>query len=104
MTSCFGTLRSEASTLVRLPPPMRGRGGETGQPRAPAEDIRRQCLNGMMGEDASVVLAMRQTIEQAAPLSLTLPRKGGGNPSACASLTYVDDVRRDARVESELLQ
>jgi very-short-patch-repair endonuclease len=34
-----------------------------------------------------VLLAIQQTAEQAAPLSLTLPRKGGGNPSAGASLT-----------------
>jgi very-short-patch-repair endonuclease len=34
-----------------------------------------------------VLLAIQQAAEQAAPLSLTLPRKGGGNPSAGASLT-----------------
>jgi very-short-patch-repair endonuclease len=34
-----------------------------------------------------VALAILQAAEQAAPLSLTLPRKGGGNPSADASLT-----------------
>jgi very-short-patch-repair endonuclease len=34
-----------------------------------------------------VALAILQAAEQAAPLSLTLPRKGGGNPSAAASLT-----------------
>jgi very-short-patch-repair endonuclease len=34
-----------------------------------------------------VALAIAEAAEQAAPLSLTLPRKGGGNPSAGASLT-----------------
>jgi len=34
-----------------------------------------------------VAVAILEAAEQAAPLSLTLPRKGGGNPSAGASLT-----------------
>jgi very-short-patch-repair endonuclease len=34
-----------------------------------------------------VVLSIVEAAEQAAPLSLTLPRKGGGNPSGDASLT-----------------
>ena len=34
-----------------------------------------------------VVLSIAEAAEQAAPLSLTLPRKGGGNPSVCDSLT-----------------
>ncbi|MDH2383364.1 endonuclease domain-containing protein [Bradyrhizobium sp. CER78] len=34
-----------------------------------------------------VVLSIAEAAEQAAPLSLTLPRKGGGNPSAGAFLT-----------------
>ena len=34
-----------------------------------------------------VALAILQAAEQAAPPSLTLPRKGGGNPTAGASLT-----------------
>ncbi|QPF84219.1 endonuclease domain-containing protein [Bradyrhizobium genosp. L] len=34
-----------------------------------------------------VALAILEAAEQAAPLSLALPRKGGGNPSADASLT-----------------
>jgi very-short-patch-repair endonuclease len=39
-----------------------------------------------------VVLSILEAAEQAAPLSLTLPRKGGGNPSADASLTGANDV------------
>jgi hypothetical protein len=39
-----------------------------------------------------VVLSILETAEQAVPLSLTLPRKGGGNPSADASLTRANDV------------
>ena len=35
------------------------------------------------------VLSIFEAAEQAAPLSLTLPRKGGGNPSVGASLTVV---------------
>ncbi|MGY4476024.1 endonuclease domain-containing protein [Bradyrhizobium sp. USDA 3364] len=38
-----------------------------------------------------VVLSIAEAAEQAAPLSLTLPRKGGGNPSAGASLTLDAD-------------
>ncbi|TWB94750.1 very-short-patch-repair endonuclease [Bradyrhizobium macuxiense] len=34
-----------------------------------------------------VVLSIAEAAEQAIPLSLTLPRKGGGNPSVGASLT-----------------
>ena len=33
--------QGEASTLVRLPPPLRGRVGERGKPRAPAENATR---------------------------------------------------------------
>jgi very-short-patch-repair endonuclease len=39
-----------------------------------------------------VVLSILEAAEQAAPLSLTLPRKGGGNPPADASLTNAHDV------------
>ena len=39
-----------------------------------------------------VVIAIGQAAEQAAPLSLTLPRKGGGNTSADASLSNAKDV------------
>jgi very-short-patch-repair endonuclease len=38
-----------------------------------------------------VTLVIAEAAEQAAPLSPTLPRKGGGSPSACASLTGEDD-------------
>jgi very-short-patch-repair endonuclease len=38
-----------------------------------------------------VVLSIQEAAEQAAPLSLTLPRKGGGNPAADASLTDPKD-------------
>jgi very-short-patch-repair endonuclease len=39
-----------------------------------------------------VVLSILEAAEQAAPLSLALPRKGGGNLSAGASLTNAKDV------------
>jgi very-short-patch-repair endonuclease len=39
-----------------------------------------------------VLLAICQAAEQAAPLSLTLSRKGRGNPSAGASLTDADQI------------
>ena len=80
----------EVSTLVRLPPPLRGRVGERGKPRAQSKKMRRPCINASgetIDADASAVFATRQAIVQAAPLSLALPRKGGGNPSASASLT-----------------
>jgi very-short-patch-repair endonuclease len=38
-----------------------------------------------------VVLTIAEAAEQAAPLSLTLPRKGGGNPPAGASFTEAND-------------
>ena len=37
-----------------------------------------------------VVLSILEAAEQAAPLSLTLPRKGGGNPAADPSLTCAE--------------
>ncbi|WP_249136363.1 endonuclease domain-containing protein [Bradyrhizobium canariense] len=39
-----------------------------------------------------VVLSILEAAEQAAPLSLPLPRKGGGNPAASASLTSDTDT------------
>ena len=48
--------------------------------------------NDVMKNLEGVVLSILEAAEQAAPLSLTLPRKGGGNPAACASLTNVEDV------------
>jgi len=38
-----------------------------------------------------VVLTIAEAAEQGSPLSLTLPRKGGGNPSADASLIDAKD-------------
>jgi hypothetical protein len=101
MIGGFDMMQGEVSRLVRLPPPLRGRAGERGKPRASAEDMRRQFFNepgNAINQEASVVLALRQATEQAAPLSLTSrasfarlgPRKGGGNPFAGASLTYID--------------
>ncbi|OCK62341.1 hypothetical protein LMTR3_04270 [Bradyrhizobium sp. LMTR 3] len=90
MIGNFEMMRCEVSTLIRLPPPLRGRVGERGKPRVLADDMRREYSNEpveVFGEE--VVLALRQPTEQAAPLSLTLPRKGGGNPSVGTSLTYV---------------
>jgi len=88
----MGMTPSEERTLVRLPPPLRGRVGERGKPRALSEDMRRQSIDELgetINEDADAVLATRQAIEQVAPLSLALPRKGGGNPFVGASLTVV---------------
>jgi very-short-patch-repair endonuclease len=48
--------------------------------------------NDVMKNLEGVVLSILEAAEQAAPLSLTLPRKGGGNPAACASLTNAEDV------------
>ena len=80
--------RCEVSTLLRLPPPLRGRVGERGKPRAPTREILRvRSIQLGNANNASAIPASRQSAEQAAPLSLTLPRKGGGNPFAGASLT-----------------
>ena len=40
-----------------------------------------------------VVLMIAEAAEQASPLSLTLPRKGGGNPSTDASLTDLNNLQ-----------
>ncbi|MGY3487280.1 hypothetical protein ACVW1C_005163 [Bradyrhizobium sp. USDA 4011] len=93
---------SEGSTLVRLPPPLRGRGGERGKPRVTAHEMPRRGITKAretIERGASVVRTMRLAIEQAAPLSLTLPRKGGGNPSADASLTEAKAIVRDTSTE-----
>ncbi|MCK1638694.1 endonuclease domain-containing protein [Bradyrhizobium sp. 157] len=49
-----------------------------------------------------VVLAIGLAAEQAAPLSLALPRKRGGNPSADASLTQADASPKHANDVREL--
>ena len=48
-----------------------------------------------------VALVIAEAAEQAAPLSLTLPRKGGGNPSTGASLTGRDESLPDSRQTQE---
>ncbi|WP_249128826.1 MULTISPECIES: endonuclease domain-containing protein [Bradyrhizobium] len=47
-----------------------------------------------------VVLSILEAAEPVAPLSLTLPRKGGGNPSTDASLTS-DDIYPSASPQTE---
>ncbi|QOZ23273.1 hypothetical protein XH93_06130 [Bradyrhizobium sp. CCBAU 51753] len=76
--------RCEVTTLVGLPPPLRGRVGERGKPRALTADLPRRI------NDDHAVRATRSATEQAAPLSLPLPRKGGGNPAAGALLTRAE--------------
>jgi hypothetical protein len=49
-----------------------------------------------------VVLSILEAAEQAAPLSLTLSRKGRGNPSAGASLTSDDDSLPDSQQIQEI--
>ncbi|QOZ38469.1 hypothetical protein XH92_40435 [Bradyrhizobium sp. CCBAU 53421] len=74
----------EVSTPVGLPPPLRGRVGERGKPQALTSKIERRHIN----EHCNAVtrrVAIRHTAEQAAPLSLPLPRKGGGNERAEAA-------------------
>ncbi|WP_407167236.1 endonuclease domain-containing protein [Bradyrhizobium sp. ORS 111] len=48
-----------------------------------------------------VALSIMEAAEQAAPLSLTLPRKGGGNPSAGDSLTSDGDPLARAGAEEQ---
>jgi very-short-patch-repair endonuclease len=43
-----------------------------------------------------VVIAIGLAAEQGAPLSLTLPRKGGGNPSTDASLTGANNLPEES--------
>jgi hypothetical protein len=74
---------SEVSTLVGLPPPLRGRVGERGKPRALTEEIQQ----ARAVDPVRIAVVLRPAAEQAAPLSLTLSRKGRGNPPAGASLT-----------------
>jgi hypothetical protein len=83
-------IAAATSTTVRLPPPLRGRVGEGGMPRAPAEEIRQPSASQTgeaINDVESAVLPARQAAEQAAPHSLTSrasfarlgPRKGGGS-------------------------
>jgi hypothetical protein len=68
----------EVSTLVKLPPPLWGRVGERGKPRALTSEMRRCPVTEpreTLGEE-SLVFASHRAAEQATPLSLTLPRKG----------------------------
>jgi len=112
--------RREEGTLVRLPPTRNrglrrvrivnlrksgrpdlrwGRVGERGKPRAKAHAMRRRRINEArttIDHDVSAVRALPRKAEQAAPLSLALPRKGGGNPSAGASLTDAEGLERGA--------
>jgi hypothetical protein len=62
-------------------------------PHTQAEETRPSCANQyrrVIDNVVGVVLAIRQAAEQAAPPSLTLPRKGGGN-------TYNAGPRQNAR-------
>jgi very-short-patch-repair endonuclease len=54
--------------------------------------VLRSTNDDVMRNLEGVVLSILEAAEQAAPLSLTLPRKGGGNPSADASLTDAADI------------
>ncbi|SEN90903.1 DUF559 domain-containing protein [Bradyrhizobium sp. OK095] len=49
--------------------------------------VLRSTNDDVMKNLEGVVLSILEAAEQAAPLSLTLPRKGGGNPSSDAPLT-----------------
>jgi hypothetical protein len=74
--------------MVGLPPPLRGRVGERGMPRAPYDEMRHaraiQILHAI--DDAeSTALTIRRSTEPGAPPSLTLPRKWGGNGESGAS-------------------
>src|SRR5262249_32913046 len=75
-------MRCEGSTLVRLPPPLRGRVGERGKPRA-----RRSMSTSLSQGRSRLVETDVERARRVAPLSLALARKGGGNPSARTSLT-----------------
>ncbi|MHC2338005.1 hypothetical protein ACVIW0_007294 [Bradyrhizobium sp. USDA 4454] len=75
------TVSREVSTPLRLPPPLRGRVGR---------GVRRELASTTPGEiapnhsrpHARISAALHLASEQAAPLSPTLPRKGGGSPSS----------------------
>ena len=61
-------MHCKVSTLVRLPPPLRGRVGERGKPRALMDEMRRYYLNKLheTTSAASVVFAAHRTTEQGA--------------------------------------
>lgn len=80
----FDVSPSEVSTRVGLPPPLRERVGERGKPLALTEKIQRRSINAIL---AKRDVAMRLPIAQAARLSPTLSRKGGGSPTTGTSLT-----------------
>jgi very-short-patch-repair endonuclease len=52
--------------------------------------VLRYTNDDVMKNLEGVVLSILEAAEQVAPLSLTLPRKGGGNPAAGAPLTSAD--------------
>ena len=72
----------EVSTTVSLPPPLWGRVGEGGKPRAPTEVTARyrgNRVSNAVEKIPSIDLATSLAAEQAARPSLPLPHKGGGN-------------------------
>jgi hypothetical protein len=63
-------------------------------PHTPVDDVQRARAKNLRRTmtRAEALLWRFQTAEQALPPSLTLPRKGGGNPSAGASFTDANQI------------
>jgi hypothetical protein len=88
----------KVSTLAGLPPPLRGRAGERGTPHTPIDDVQRARAKNLRCTmtRAETLLWLYQAAEQAAPLSLTLSRKGRGNPTAGAFLTDANQIEEES--------
>jgi len=75
-------IHCEVSTVFKLPPPLRGRVREGGMPHTPVDERQRARAKQsafVTRDPRGGLLAIRQSSEQVAPPTLTLPRKGGGN-------------------------
>ncbi|VIO67718.1 hypothetical protein CI41S_10890 [Bradyrhizobium ivorense] len=80
----------EVSTPLRLPPPLRGRGGRGVSRERGTMTVGEMVPHHVAASRAtSRGIRFRLACEQAAPLSPTLPRKGGGSPAAARVALHV---------------
>ncbi|MGY3693480.1 hypothetical protein ACVIGA_003560 [Bradyrhizobium sp. USDA 3240] len=91
-TSAWAAYSSEVSAPLRHPPPLWGRVGR-GVSRERARTTSSEIVPDHSQHHARVSEAFRLAAELAAPLSPTLPHKGGGSPT---SLAVALDTARSA--------
>ncbi|MGY4474394.1 hypothetical protein ACVILL_001808 [Bradyrhizobium sp. USDA 3364] len=87
--SAFGVYSGEVSTLLRLPPPLRGRVGR-GVSRELARMTPGEMAPNHFGGSRTLLRGIRLHLasEQAAPLSPPLPRKGGGSSTSPVAASH----------------